>query len=118
MPVELMRRDVHPAEVVLPDGRVLLGLRVFVTSHRLLAYAHNPQTGIGQALDLELVEPFSVPADRGSLPANGRLECRVYLDGAKDGLERGVGTAWVNRGAGCGCGSPLKGLAAPVGWTT
>lgn len=114
-----MRRDVHPAEVLLPDGKVLLGLRVFVTSHRLIGFAHDPQMGFQRVVDLELVERFSVPADRGSLPANGRLECRVYLEAATARGERATGTAWVNRGAGCGCGSPLKALGLPdgVGWS-
>lgn len=104
--VEHLVRDVHPAEVALPDGRVLAGVRVFVTSHRLLAYTTTPNRWIEQALDLALEQPCSVPANRGTLGA-GRLEVRL-ADGS---------TAWVNRGHGCGCGSPLKSLAAPVSWT-
>ncbi len=104
--VELMRRDVHPAEVALPDGRVLTGLRVFVTARRLLGYQAMHGGNIVNVLCLELAQPCSVPADRSTLMA-GRLECRL-ADGA---------TAWVNRGRGCGCHSPLKALAPPVGWT-
>lgn len=103
---ELLRRDVHPAELLMPDGQVLTGLRVFVTTRRLLAYKADPHGRIEKALELELADPCTVPADRGTLPANGRLEARLQ-DGS---------TAWVNRGAGCGCGSPLKALAPPVPW--
>ena len=99
---ERLHRDVHPAEVAL-DGRVLTGARVFVTSSRLLAF--QVQAGrITSALDLEVEAPVSVPASRGSL--RGALEVRL-ADGR---------TAWVNRGQGCGCGSPLVALAAPCGW--
>jgi hypothetical protein len=113
---ELLRRDVFPAEVLMPDGVLLSGVRVFVTSHRLLAFEHTAAEGFKQVVCLELVDQFSVPADRGTLPANGRLECRVHL-AAVAGEEAEVGTAWVNRGAGCGCGSPLKAMGAPVPWT-
>lgn len=104
---ERLIRDVHPAEIALPDGRVLTGVRVFITDRRLLAYHATPDRRITRALSLELAQPCSVPASRGTLPANGRLE--VHL---ADG-----GTAWVNRGRGCGCTSPLKALASPVSWT-
>lgn len=99
---ERLHRDVHPAEVTLED-RAMTGVRVFVTSERLLAYqAHAGQ--IHQVLDEPLAQPASVPASRSTL--QGSLEVRL-ADGR---------TAWINRGAGCGCGSPLKALVAPVGW--
>lgn len=100
---ETLHRDVHPAEIVLGD-RVLTGLRVFVTTQRLLAY-QAVAGRIEPILELEVSEPVSVPADRASL--RGRLEVRL-ADGR---------TAWVNRGQGCGCGSVLKALSPPVGWT-
>lgn len=102
---EKLIRDVHPADVLLPDGRMVTGARVFVTSHRLLAYNVQGHGDIVQALDVELEQPGTVPASRGTL-GNGRLEARL-ADGS---------TAWINRGAGCGCHSPLKALAAPVKW--
>lgn len=101
---EVLRRDVHPADVLMPDGQMLTGLRVFVTSHRLLGYRASP--AIEKVLDLPLVNPFCVPAQHGTLSHSERLEMQV------DG-----GHAWVNRGTGCGCGSPLKALAPPVTWT-
>lgn len=103
--VERLVRDVHPAELALPDGTVLTGVRVFVTSHRLIAYRATADRQIEKAVELDLQQPCSVPASRGSLI--GRLEARL-ADG---------GTAWVNRGQGCGCHSPLKALAGPVSWT-
>jgi hypothetical protein len=101
---ELLRRDIHPADVLLPDGSMLTGLRVFVTTHRLLAY-QVVDRAIKRVVDLELVNPGCVPASRNTLSASERLEMQVE-----------GGHAWVNRGAGCGCGSPLKAMAAPVGW--
>lgn len=99
---ERLHRDVHPAEVTIGD-RVLRDLRVFVTSHRLLAF-QAVAGKIEPLLELQVAEPCSVPRDRGSL--HGALEVRL-ADGS---------TAWVNRGQGCGCGSPLVALSAPVGW--
>jgi len=98
---------VHPAELLLPDGRLLRELRVFITSRRLLAYRASADGQIVKALELALADPCTVPANRGTL-GQGRLEVRL-ADGA---------TAWVNAGQGCGCGSPLKALGAPVGWTS
>lgn len=96
---EVLRRDVHPAEVLCPDGSVLRKCRVFVTSRRLIAY----QT-VGEPLvDVE-IEPDSVPLDRQTL--HGSLECCTDH-----------GTYWVNRGQGCGCGSPLKAMGPPAPWT-
>lgn len=102
---ERLVRDVHPAEVSLPDGRVLTGLRVFVTNRRLFAYHATPDRRIERALLLDLAQPCSVPASRNTL--QGALEVRL-ADGT---------TAWVNRGRGCGCSSPLKALASPMSWT-
>lgn len=101
---ELLRRDVHPADILLPDQTLVRDVRVFVTSRRLIAFK-AVGGAIEKVLDLELAEPCSVPANRGTL-ANGRLEATL-ADGT---------TAWVNKGAGCGCGSPLKALAEPVPW--
>ena len=101
---ERLVRDVHPAEISLPDGRVLKDVRVFITSHRMTAY-HTADGRIERALEVELERPCTVPANRGTL--QGSLEVRL-ADGS---------TAWVNRGRGCGCHSPLKALGAPVSWT-
>lgn len=97
-----MRRDVHPAEVLMPDGSMLTGVRVFVTSHRVIVYAHEGD--FKRVAELELLEPGVIEANRGTL-GSGRLECRTP-----------EGTAWVNQGRGCGCGSKLKALGTPVAW--
>jgi len=89
---------------MLPSGMLTRDLRVFVTSHRLLAYRATDTGRIEQELELHLAQPCSVPRDRGTV--RGALEVRL-ADGS---------TAWVNRGQGCGCHSPLKHLVAPVGW--
>ena len=99
---ELLRRDIHPGEIVLPDGRVLTDARVFITSHRLVAWTHDGRVQV--AADIELSVPNSVTGDRGTL--SGSLEVQTV-----------DGTVYVNKGRGCGCHSPLKGLSAPVGWT-
>lgn len=80
----------------------MTGLRVFITDRRLLAF-RAVAGKIEHALELETAEP-QVKADRSTL--RGSLEVRL-ADGR---------TAWVNRGSGCGCGSPLKALAPPVSW--
>ncbi len=102
--VELLRRDIHPAEISI-DGTAYTALRVFVTDRRLLAFGTDARNQIVQLLDLQLEQPCSVPASRGSLV--GCLEARL-ADGR---------TAWINRGHGCGCGSPLKALGPPAPWT-
>ena len=101
---EVLVRDVFPGEVLTPDGHVIAQCRVFVTSHRLLAFKANAAKQIELVTELILSEPKSVQANRGSL--QGRLE-----------IVTPEGTAWVNRGRGCGCGSPLKALGSPVPWT-
>jgi hypothetical protein len=98
-----LHRDVFPSEVAMPDGTVIRDARVFVTNSRLLAYQVNAGR-IVRVLDVELEQPVTVPRDRGTL--RGCLEARL-ADGS---------TAWINQGRGCGCGSPLKALASPVGW--
>ena len=104
---EVLCRDVHPAELALGD-RVLTDLRVFVTDRRVLAYAMRSGR-IERVLELMLAEP--VAASRATLPANAPLRLRVTGGAAE------VDEALLNRGRGCGCGSPLKALAPPVGWT-
>jgi len=107
-----MRRDVHPAEVSLPDGSIVTGARVFVTSHRLLAWKVTQErrgTELGkieQVVNLRIEDPFSVVASRNTLLSTQTIE-----------VETTEGTAYVNRGRGCGCHSPLKALAAPVPWS-
>jgi hypothetical protein len=109
---ETLRRDVHPGEILMPDGTMLTSLRVFVTTHRLVAYQVQDRT-IKRVVNLKLIEPGSVPLDHQTL-GRGRLECRVYQLADDDTID-GVGTAWVNQGRGCGCGSPLKALS-PTCW--
>ena len=101
---ERLVRDVHPAEVLMADGELLRGVRAFVTSRRLLIFTARPDGSIERPRRLAVEQPCSVPASRGTLV--GSLECRL-ADGS---------TVWINRGRGCGCGSPLKALAPPVPW--
>jgi len=101
---EVLRRDVHPAEVACPDGNVIRDCRAFATTHRLIVWGEQDRKPEA-VLDVELSEPGSVPASLISLV--GALECVTPN-----------GTYWVNRGRGCGCGSVLKALGAPVGWTS
>jgi hypothetical protein len=103
--VEVLARDVFPAEIALPDGQVVTGARAFVTSHRLIAYVVTGDRRIVRAVNLDLTVPGAVEASRNTLVA-GQLECPVA-----------GGSAWVNRGRGCGCGSPLNALASPVPWS-
>lgn len=108
MSVETLARDVFPAEIACPDNTIIRDVRVFATSHRLVAYGVREE-GIVKLLDVRLLEPGSIPASRSSLTGSGRLEARTP-----------DGTYWVNRGRGCGCSGPtrvLKALGAPVSWT-
>lgn len=102
---EVLRREVHPAEVLMPDGSMVRDCKVFITSHRMLVYERGEGRSIRLTHDLELSDPFSVPANKGTLDG-GQLECATP-----------DGTAWVNKARGCGCGSPLKALSSPVPWT-
>lgn len=102
---ETLHRDVYPAEVAMPDGSVLTGVHVFVTSHRLLVYGETGQRQVGLIFGADLETPRSVPASMDTMRA-GQLECKLGVGG----------TAWINVGRGCGCGSPLKAMASPVGW--
>lgn len=101
---ELMRRDVHPAEVLMPDGSLHLQARVFVTSQRLIAYTRDREGRIVKALELALA---------GDPP----VASRASLNGGNLELATTAGAVIVNQGAGCGCGSPLKALGTPVSWT-
>ena len=103
--VERLCRDVFPAELAMPDGQIHQGVRAFVTTHRVIAYAEADRKIIPEpVVDVALLEPGSVPASRNSL--FGALECRTAS-----------GTVWVNRGRGCGCHSSLGALASPISWT-
>jgi hypothetical protein len=97
---EILARDVFPAEVACPDGSVLRDVRVFATSHRVVAYGVREE-GIVPLLNIELATPGSIPASHSSLTGSGRLEARTA-----------DGTYWVNRGRGCGCSGPTRVLKA------
>jgi hypothetical protein len=106
--VELLARDVFPAEVATPDGRVLKDVRVFATTHRLTAYGVDGQGRIVKVIDVDLLEPGSIPRSRSTLTGSGRLEAKTA-----------EGTYWVNRGRGCGCHGPtrvLKAFGSPWPW--
>ena len=99
-----MLRDVHPAEVVLSDGRVLTGVRAFLTTQRLIVWKLNASKECEKVIEMS-VKFTDVQASRSTLGAGERLE--VFSDEA---------TAIINRGRGCGCGSPLKALSTPIRW--
>jgi hypothetical protein len=97
---ETLARDVFPAEVVLPDGQVITDARVWITNRRLIAIRH---TGGDQFPSHTFDLVAQVQPDRGSLM--GALA--VHTE---------AGVAYVNRGRGCGCQSPLQNFSAPAGW--
>lgn len=108
---ELLRRDIHPAEVLMPSGALILEARVFVTNKRVLVYKRG-QEGIALAHELALAEE-APRASRGTLNG-GRLELKCRFD-LSEGEQ--VLPVTINQGGGCGCGSPLKAMKAPVSWT-
>jgi hypothetical protein len=100
---ELLCRDVFPSEVLLPDGRLLLEARAFVTNRRLLVWK-VADGRVRQVVEMALAgEPIRPRRDS--------------LNGHHLELETTDGIVLVNQGHVCGCGSPLKALAPPVGWT-
>lgn len=99
---EVLHQEVYPAEIALPDGTMLTSVYAFVTSHRLLAYGETGDRQIGLIYGADLAVPGSVPKHVGTL--RGSLQCDIAVGG----------TAWINLGRGCGCGSPLKAMRAPV----
>jgi hypothetical protein len=112
---ELLRRDVHPAEVLLPDGRLLLDARVFVTDRRLLVWKAG-DAGVRQVLEMPLAAEAPAASRQSLNGGNLELVVREVAQAGKGTLSRQA-TVLVNQGHGCGCGSPLKALAAPVSWT-
>ena len=97
-------RDVHPAEVVVSDGTVLTGVRVFLTTERLQVWRADAHREMSLVLDLPVCFTEAKPS-RNTLQQGERLE--VFSDEA---------TVVVNKGKGCGCHSPLKALGTPVAW--
>jgi hypothetical protein len=93
---------VFPAEVLLSDGSLLIGVRAFVTTERLIVWREFEGQSPGIVLEMRLAEPGSIQ------PSHDQSE-RVEIAGL---------TSWaiLNRGRGCGCGSKLKALGSPVPW--
>ena len=104
---EAMVRDVHPAEVLLPDGTLIVGCRAFVTTRRFVAFGPTPRSGIEVVADFPVRQPVSTVASLNTLNTTERLEIAT-----EDG-----GTIYVNKGRGCGCHSPLKALDTPAPWS-
>lgn len=102
---EIMVRDIHPAEVVLSDGRVLTGARVFITTERFIVWTQDARRNITKTVELPLT---TTTADRSRA---------TMQDGQRFEVSGESYTAIVNKGNGCGCHSPLKGLGSPVGWS-
>jgi hypothetical protein len=96
-------RDLHPAELTMPDGQHHTGVRVFITTRRLIAYQMTG-TGMTRIADLELADN-QVSYSRHQLKAGENLVVAIS-----------DGDVFVNRGRGCGCGSPLKALGRPAAW--
>lgn len=97
---ETLARDVFPAEVLAPDGRMMREARVFVTNARMVVATHNGHDVTFETANL--TQP--VTPDRSSLMGS----LAVHTD---------AGVFYVNRARGCGCASPLKNYAAPYSWT-
>jgi hypothetical protein len=102
---ELLARDIHPADVLLPSGRLISNCRVFITSERIVAWVAKPDRTLEVIVQLPLAERGSVERTRNSLSVGARVQA-----------ETSEGTVWINRAQGCGCGSPLKALSAPAPW--
>ena len=99
---EVLHRDVHPAEVLMPDGSIIKTARIFASQYRVLVYvSEQPRRDIKLVAELVLANEGTIPASAEGLA--GRLEARTS-----------DGTAWINRARGCGCKTPeLAALEAP-----
>jgi hypothetical protein len=95
---EVLKRDVYPAQVLMPDGTLLRACRAFVSDRRVLVLDRNRTL----LADVEIEHGF-VPASGQTLGYNERVEART-LDG---------GSIWILRERGCGCGAPVKSMASP-----
>jgi hypothetical protein len=100
---EVLVRDVFPADVLLADGRLVREAHVFVTSSRMLVWTKTAAGAINDPIEIAVAA--QVAPSRNTLGINETLH-----------IETATGTAHVNRAQGCGCGSPLKALAAPADW--
>ena len=101
---EVLLRDVHPAELLLPDGQLLRNVRVFVTTARVTAWSVTPAGSLRQVADIDLTDTI-IPS-RNTLGISEQIEIATV-----------EGKAFLNRAQGCGCGSPLKALPAPAPWS-
>jgi hypothetical protein len=100
-----MIRDVHPAEVVFNDGRILTKCRVFLTSERIIIWRENVEKKQPEKIFDEVFRHTDARASRNTLGSNERIE----VFGADF-------TCVINKGHGCNCGSSLKALATPISW--
>lgn len=96
-----MHRDVYPAQILLPGGRLVRKARVFATNSTLHVWTMSGRDVVKE--EFTLVQPPQ--RNRATLTIGQRLE-----------LEIAEGTAYVNRELGCGCGSPLKREVPPYHW--
>jgi hypothetical protein len=106
---ETLRRDIFPAEVYVPYlGRGPMLARVFVTDRRVIVWTAEPAAPLpGWKSPVRLVDEPVV----GDLPARDRGSFFGQLR-----VDTASGPVHVTKAGGCGCGSPLKALSAPVGW--
>ena len=103
--VETLARDIYPAEVLLPDGSMHTGCRVFVTTDRMSVWAETTHSKSPyKVIELQLAERNSIALSQATMMRDDRLEVVTT-----------EGTAFVNKGLGC-CKGALKALWAPAKW--
>lgn len=94
-PSPVVRRDRMPAQVTLPDGRVLAEARAVLTAERLYVWTGGPH-------GVELAAELPYDAEASVTPQGDRVLWTVQTP---------EGIATVERGSGCGCGSiPATGV--------
>jgi hypothetical protein len=111
MIVETMCRDCHPVEAFAPTvhDAPFRPCRVFVSSERLWVWEAKVAAPLPGWFTPQLVFEARLTEEAPQRDRGTGL-CYGFS------LQTDQGPVHVTRMSGCGCGSPLKALSAPVGW--
>lgn len=89
----------------MPDGSLIRAARVFVTNRRVIVHTAKPTRAISTT-ELAITDASVIVPGKGTLGPSESIE-----------LCTSDGTAWLTKDAGCGCGSVLRALSPPMGYS-